>query len=106
MQLYGIDFVDLINYVEIEEGQENNYNDNYIDGIVVEWNDIIAKLDALPHLLKVAFTRSTFHGIPNIQERIQEIQNYCQNRNIDFTCLITPARYYNQNKQDIWNIFF
>ena len=106
IQRNDIDFIDLIKSIEIENGQENNYLDNYIDGIVVEWNAVLYELKKLPNLLKVAFTRSTFQGIPNIHAKILEIQNYCQDNNIDFACLKTPARYYNQEKQNIWNIFF
>lgn len=103
---YKIRLVDLIEEVTVDEGEEANYNDVYIDKRVTKWRDIISLIDNLPYLKKVCFTRKTFAGISNIRKQIEKIQGYCESRGVGFKALPTPARFYNENKQQVWTDFF
>jgi G:T/U-mismatch repair DNA glycosylase len=100
-----VDFVDLIKSVKVEEGEEANYLDTYIDFRVEEWTDVLAEMKALKNLKRVCFTRKTFERIPNMEKKIQEIQSYCESLKIKFSCLSTPARFYNEEKQAEWTKF-
>ena len=44
---HKIDFVDLIEEIQVEIGQETNYNDDYIDNKVIRWKNVIALIDTL-----------------------------------------------------------
>ncbi len=100
-----VDFIDLIKAVKVEEGEEANYLDTYIDFRVEEWADVLSEMNALKNLKRVCFTRKTFDRIPNMEKKIQEIQQYCESANIRFKCMTTPARYYSSEKQEEWNEF-
>jgi G:T/U-mismatch repair DNA glycosylase len=99
---HKVDFIDLMKSVKVEEGEETNYLDTYIDFRVEEWADVLAEMKALKNLKRVCFTRKTFDRIPNMEKKILEIQQYCESANIKFTCLSTPARFYNEEKQAEW----
>jgi len=103
---YKLDFIDLINSVEVDNGQETNYDDSYIDSRVKEWVDIIQIVSNLKNIKRVCFTRKTLSDIPKMKQRIIEIENFCKSNNIDFSVLVTPARFYSPKKQDVWNSFF
>ena len=108
---HKIDFVDLIKRINVEEGHENDYSDDYIDNRMSEpgseWHDMESLIDSHQGTLKkVCFTRKTFSGIPNIENKIKEIKKYCITRNIAFRYLTTPARYYSLLKQKEWSNFF
>lgn len=99
-----IDFTDLISEVEVEEGQESNYFDDYIDNYVTEWKDVINLLKQLPNIKAVFLTRKTVNStIKNMRVRIIEIEQYCNNNNIRFELLKTPSRSYSEKKQLEWN---
>lgn len=100
-----IDFIDLILQIEVENGQETNYFDSYLDSRKIEWREIITEIKKLKSLKRVCFTRKTFSGIPNMQNRIEAIQVYCEKNNILFKALTTPARYYSEDKQAEWTNF-
>lgn len=100
-----IDFIDLIETVETEPGQEANYSDNYLDGRVVRWNNVIGAMESLPRLQRVCFTRKTFSGIPNIKTRVDEVERYCTEKGIAFERLLTPSRIYSEKKQEEWTRF-
>lgn len=100
-----IDFVDLISEVEVEEGQEANYYDGYIDSRVKVWRDVISEIKQLKSLKRVCFTRKTFSDIPNMKKQVEAIQHYCVEAGIYFQPIVTPARYYNHNKQTEWSNF-
>jgi G:T/U-mismatch repair DNA glycosylase len=53
---YNISLVDLIEEVQVEDGQEANYYDGYIDSKVSHWRDIKGVIDKLPSLKRVGFT--------------------------------------------------
>jgi G:T/U-mismatch repair DNA glycosylase len=106
MEQYRIDFIDLIEIVGIDSGQEANYSDDYMDGRVVVWRDVISVMKNLSRLKRVAFTRRTLSGIPTIKEKVEEVERYCANRDLVFKRLLTPSRIYSVGKQEEWNAFF
>lgn len=103
---HRIDFIDLITQVEVDPGEEANYDDIYLDSKKPALNDIVAELGKLVHIKRVCFTRKTLAGIPNMRSKVNEIQGYCAINGIDFSLLKTPARTYSASKQAIWSDFF
>jgi G:T/U-mismatch repair DNA glycosylase len=103
IKTYKIDFIDLISEVEVEDGQEVNYDDSYIDDKVTKWNNVIYEIDKLKGLKRVCFTRKTFADIPIMRKRVELIQAHCTKKEIPFTALISPTRFYNEKKQTEWN---
>lgn len=101
-----IDFIDLVKSVKVEPGQEANYSDAYIDKHIEETNDVTDLIKSLRHLKKVVVTRQTFLGVPKIKHQVDSICEYCQQNNIAFECLPTPARFYNEQKQQVWTKAF
>lgn len=99
---YNIDFIDLIDEIEIEPGNENNYADDFIDDKVIKWKDIVGVIKSNQNIREVYFTRKTFAGIPNIRKKIKEIENYCKLKGIRFSYLPTPARFENAKKLADW----
>ena len=67
MSKYKIDFADLIDALDVPDGEEANVDDSFIDSHVQKWKDIISLIDQLPNLKAVYFTRKTFNGAPNIK---------------------------------------
>jgi len=102
MAQYKIDFTDLIETVNIPTDKGDNYLDTYIDRRVENWKDVIALINKLSNLKEVYFTRKTFAGIPNIYNQILKISNHCNTKGIRFCMLISPARYANSVKQNLW----
>jgi len=98
-------FIDLIQEVEVEVGQEINYADAYLDKQKLKWRELIKEIENLKKLKRICFTRTTFADIPNMNEKVNEIQKYCQEKNIKFQRLVTPARFYNSKKQAEWSKF-
>jgi len=105
MKSHSVDFIDLITKVDVEEGQEHNVDDIYIDGRVTEWADVIGTIQHLKYLKRVCLTRKTFTSIPNMRIKIAEVELYCVGNGISYEALNTPARYYSQAKQDQWTKF-
>ncbi len=101
MKKSHVDFIDLIASVDVDD--PGNYEDRYLDTKVSEWNDVLSIINSLPYLKKVCFTRKTFNDIPNISKKIEEIRDLCQSKNISFFALASPARYYNNIKQNEWS---
>ncbi len=102
---YKIDFTDLIKEIRVEENQEANYSDSYIDNKVTQWKNIITLIDTLQNLKRVCFTRKTFSDIPHIKKRLLDIRKHCDNKGILFQALITPSRFYREDKQTEWTNF-
>ncbi|PQJ08774.1 hypothetical protein CJD36_022505 [Flavipsychrobacter stenotrophus] len=102
---YKIAFIDLIENVKVHEGQEVNYEDAYLDKQEIEWRKVIEVMKELSNLKRVCFSRSTFADIPRMNKVVIEIEDYCKDNKIKFQRLVTPARFYNEAKQDQWNNF-
>lgn len=102
MAAHRLDFADLILSVNVPAGQQANYEDSYIDDKVVAWKNIVALLLVLQNLKAVYFTRKTFGDIPNIAAAIDVIRSHCNQNNIRFCLLETPARFANAAKQQQW----
>lgn len=102
---YKLDLIDLIQEIIVEDGQEANYYDGYIDSRVKVWTSVLAELDQLSYLKRVCFTRKTYIDIPCMKKQVDEIKSYCEARGILFKALITPARFYREDKQAEWSEF-
>lgn len=102
---HKIDFIDLISEIEVHDNETLNYTDTLIDGKTNEWNKVIEAISKLKHLKRIGFTRRTFAGVPNIKKKIEEIKNHAEQRGIVFQFLTTPARFYNERKQEEWKQF-
>ncbi|WP_299761525.1 hypothetical protein [uncultured Pontibacter sp.] len=100
-----IDLIDLISEIEVDEGQEANYYDGYIDNKVTAWRDVITEIDRLENLKRVCFTRRTFSDIPNMKKQVEALQNHCEKKDIYFQAMTTPARFYKEDKQIEWTKF-
>jgi len=100
-----IDFIDLISELEVEDGQEANYDDKFIDSRVTKWRDVIIEIQKLKKLRKIVFTRNSFGGIPNIKIHKEMIQDYCFKNGIFFKDLHSPSRFHNERKQIEWTNF-
>jgi G:T/U-mismatch repair DNA glycosylase len=100
-----IDFIDLIAEIEVEDGQEANYNDDFIDSKVTKWQNIKTEIEKLKNLKKICFTRKTVTDIPNMNYQIEIVQEYCFKNGIYFKTLTTPARFYSEKKQIEWTKF-
>lgn len=105
-----LDFIDVIDQIEIPAGSENNVKDSFLDKhmpVGGTWRDVIGKMKELPKLKMVCFTRKGFQDIPNIKKKIEEIEGYCNQREIKFGRLVTPSPLYrNNDKQKEWTNFF
>ena len=97
-----IDFIDLIEEIKVDEGQETNYADAFIDSRVVKWRNVINEIKKLKKLRKVVLTRKSFNDIPKMKEQIKALKDYCSKNEINFEVLPTPARFYNEKKQNEW----
>jgi G:T/U-mismatch repair DNA glycosylase len=106
IQQNKIDFIDLISEVNVEEGEETNYEDRYIDDKVTEWRKVVDEIKKLNSIKRVAFTRKTLTDIPQMKIRVEEIEKYCKVKQIPFHFLKTPARTYSASKQKLWTDFF
>ena len=53
MKTYKIDFADIIESLEVPEGEENNLDDVFIDQHAHEWKDIVSVINQLSHLKAV-----------------------------------------------------
>lgn len=102
MAEYKLDFTDLINAIEIPEGEEANVDETFIDQHVLEWKDLISLIAALPNLKAVYFTRKTFNGIVNIRVQVNRIAGYCREKGIRFCKLETPSKFHSIEKQQQW----
>lgn len=102
---HKIDHTDLMEEIQVEEGQAANYYDGYIDNIVTQWKNIIAIINNLLNLKRVCFTRKTFADIPQMKKQLLEIQKHCDSIGIIYQALSTPASFYREDKQIEWTNF-
>ena len=103
---HKVGFIDLVAEVRVDAGSETNYGNDYIDSRVTKWRDVISEMKKMKRLKKVCFTRKTFSGIPQVKERVIDLEHYCKRRQLPFQCLSTPARIYSKSKQEEWTNFF
>ena len=104
IQEHNIDFIDLISPVNVDEVA--NYKDGYLDKSKPEFRETKSEIEKLPNLKRVCFTRKSFSDIPNMKIEIEKIEAFCNEKNISFKYLTTPARYYREDKQQEWTAFF
>ena len=100
-----IDFIDLIEVVQVDKGCEGVRSDAYIDSKVISWADVVGALDNLPMLRRACFTRKTFRDIPEIRSRIEVVSQKLRERAIGLKLMVSPARYYDIGKQKEWTEF-
>jgi hypothetical protein len=104
-----IDFIDVIEELEVPNGDKDDVDDAFIDKCVTKWRDVISEMKNLK-LNAACFTRSTFRDIPRTNTRILEIEDYCKTNNIRFRRLVTPSPGFRskdkQRKQREWTNFF
>jgi G:T/U-mismatch repair DNA glycosylase len=100
-----IDFIDLIESVEVDNGREGSRRDDYIDSKIRCWADVASAIDRLPKLKRVCFTRKTLLKIPEIKNKIEAVSEYLKTRAIKFEYIVSPARYYSVDKQSDWTKF-
>ncbi len=103
---FKIGFVDLIEAVDVPTGLECDYRDTYLDDKVSHWNDVIFKLKNQYKVTKILFTRKSFSGIPNILDKLKNIEEFCRKAGIHFSLLPTPARIYTAEKSRQWKHLF
>ncbi len=106
---HKIDFIDIVEAVNVSKGKEGIRGDSYIDKNVVRWKDVNAEIKSLPNLKVVCFTRETFDGIQNIKKKVCEVIDFCKQKNISFEFLISPSparRIKKEEKQKEWNRVF
>jgi G:T/U-mismatch repair DNA glycosylase len=65
-----IGFIDLIAEIQVDEGQEKNYSDSFIDSKVIRWNNIINLIDKSKYLKNIYLTRKTFTDIPEMKKKL------------------------------------
>ena len=102
MQKHKVGCADLIDALEVPEGEETNTEDTFVDSHVLQWNNIISLIDSLPALNAVYFTRKTFNGIPDIKVQVTAIAAHCKQKGIRLCKLQTPARHFSVEKQQQW----
>jgi G:T/U-mismatch repair DNA glycosylase len=100
-----IDFIDLVESIEVNKGQEGTRSDAYIDSKIRLWTDVVSAIDRLPELKRACFTRKTFSKITKIKSRIEAVSEYLKTRSIKFEYVVSPARYYSVDKQSEWTKF-
>lgn len=102
-----IDFIDLISEVEVDVGREGIRSDKYLDKRECVWRDVIAEIEQLHQLKRVCFTRRSFSDVPNIRAQVDKIETYLRVRRpaVPFEKLVSPARFYNAEKQVVWDKF-
>ncbi|MBP9689335.1 MAG: hypothetical protein KBE91_06970 [Bacteroidia bacterium] len=102
MQKYKIDFMDVIETLEVEDGEEELLEEDFIDLTAKAFFDLIKLVDTLPNLKAVYFTRKTFNGMPNIKSEVTKLAKHCNDKNIRICKLDTPARHFSEEKQRQW----
>ncbi len=107
IEKHKISFIDLFQEINVEENIKMNFSDTFLESKInsCKWTDIIFTIKNNPLINKVCFTRKSFSGIPEIKNSIQLVENYCNKNNIKFEYLVTPARFYSENKLNLWKTF-
>lgn len=105
MRLNRVDFIDLIERVEVQLGEEANYSDHYLDKQSLCWRNIPNEIAGL-RLKRAIVTRKTFGDVPNIRQQVDCLADFFRSRDVPVRALSTPARFFNDRKQMEWNEAF
>ena len=100
-----IDFIDIIEEVEVEEEQACNRADKYIDGKVTQWRNVSDQLQKLSSLNRVCFTRSTLKDVRNIKAQVDKLSKYLESRKLQLRLIRTPAWIPHKDEQSLWTNF-
>lgn len=107
LKINNIELTDLILSVDISEEDIPFYGDDKLRK-VIEWNtnNILNVLNK-NNTIEVYFTRKSFDTkVKKIKDEIYKIKNFCEEKNIKFEFLPTPARYINEKKLKEWKAKF
>jgi hypothetical protein len=93
--------------VEVERGSEGNYADRYIDSRVPDsgWANVIQITDGLPLLKRACFTRKSCSDVRAISGQVAKLKEHFERKGVFFQCIISPARFYSEQKHSEWNKF-
>ena len=107
LKITNIELTDLILSVDISDDDMPFYGDDKLQD-VLKWNtDNILNVLKKNHTQEVYFTRKSFDKkVKNIKDEIYKIKNFCEENNIEFEFLPTPARYANKEKLKEWKSKF
>jgi G:T/U-mismatch repair DNA glycosylase len=98
-----IDFIDIIQEVEVDEEEACNRNDAYIDKRVTQWRDVDFELKKLPSLKRACFTRKTFDKhVQRIGEKVERLQKSIGK---PFHLMHTPAWFPPKDEPKLWTRF-
>jgi G:T/U-mismatch repair DNA glycosylase len=97
-----IDFIDIIEEIEVEEEHACKREDKYIDGKVTQWRNVSGELQKLSSLKRACFTRSTFKDVHNIKEEVYKLNKYLETRKLQLWLMRTPAWYPHKDEQSLW----
>lgn len=103
----NIELTDLILLANISEEDVPFYGDDKLQN-VLKWNtDNILNVLKKNKTQKVYFSRKSFdQKVKNIKDEIYKIKDFCEENNIKFEFLPTPARYKNTKKIQEWKAKF
>lgn len=101
LKRHDIELTDLINSVEWDEADTENFSDEKLK--IITWNTSNI-IDILKQggVEEVYFTRETFNNIKNIKVEVDSIEKSCNEYSIIFNRLPTPARFTNETKLENW----
>jgi G:T/U-mismatch repair DNA glycosylase len=107
LKINNIELTDLILSVDISEEDVPFYGDDKLNN-VLKWNtDNILNVLKKNNTQEVYFTRKSFDKkVENIKNEIYKIKGFCEENNIKFKFLPTPARYKNEKKSKEWKVKF
>jgi len=107
LKINNIELTDLILSVDILEKDIPFYGDDKLNK-VMEWNtNSILNILKKNNTVEVYFTRKSFDKkVKNIKDEIYKIKDFCEENNIQFEFLPTPARYANKEKLKEWKVKF
>lgn len=109
LKRHDIELTDLILFADIEERYLGEYGDDKLSVPEEEggWNtENIINILKQGNTKEVYFTRKSFQGVQKIQKEIKKIEAYCQESEIKFRYLPTPARFCNKGKKEEWEKAF
>lgn len=107
LKRHDIELTDLILFADIEERYLGEYGDDKLSVPEEGWNTAyILEYLQKGNTKEVYFTRKSFQGVKKIEEQIKKIEAYCQENQIKFRYLPTPARFSREGKIAEWKKAF